>query len=93
MIARLNGAVRSVETRSGEKNGKAWSMRFARVQFADLDFVEVTLNDRDDVRVGDNVDWLIRVESRGGFLSVGHFGDYIDNATPAQIHAVESALA
>jgi hypothetical protein len=77
LLARLNGEVRSVDERSGEKNGRAWSMRFARVAFSDLDFVEVLLPDRASVRVGDAVDWVVRIEVRGGYLGVSLHGDYV----------------
>ena len=90
MLARLNGEVRSIEERSGIKNDRAWSMRFARVAFADLDFVEVLLSSNDaGVREGDSVDWVIRVETRGGYLSVQHHGDYVArNVTPVPLAVV-----
>jgi hypothetical protein len=86
VLARVNGQVRSIEDRSGTKNDRAWRMRTARILFADQDFAEVILSDaQTTVLVGDDVDWIVKIEARGGFLNCTFSADY-----PAPVYAAAS---
>jgi hypothetical protein len=84
---RVTGEVRDVETRTGNKDGRDWSMVVARVLFADLDFIEVTYPDKVAFpKVGDRVDLIVRVSVRGGFLSVQAVKPF-----PAPVQAVKAS--
>lgn len=74
--ARVTGTVLKVETRSGVKDGRDWSMTTARILVANEDICDVGIPDsfrsaHPPLGSGEQVDLMVSIRvGRGGFLNI-----------------------
>lgn len=74
-IYRLTGTAEAVRERNGVSNKgtaeeRAWTMREQPIRVNDFVVTDVTVGDDDDpFRLGENVDLIVDVTARGGYLS------------------------
>lgn len=79
MLLRASGRIVRLDAREGISNGtgRPWRIPSAHLLIEDQGVAEVNLSDvkESQVKVGDNVDWLVNVETQGRYLSVRFVSD------------------